>query len=263
MTLLTVRRGLPQVGPALRAWVPVALAGGLAACSGGWVERYNPFGGADPAPADPEIAARLAAELAAPVPGADGDWPRIAGVPDEMPVVTPPALRRQLAENLAAARGGAEAPAPMPAAAPAGPSSALAAAAPAAGFADRVQHAAVIYYLHGSTRLSAHDKAVLRRVADTQRARGASLRVVGHASPPPPGAADGDGGAAAKRANFRIALKRARAVADELARLGVPAGRIFVESRADGDPAWSSATPLGEAANRRTDIYFVAPDDPG
>ena len=92
------------------------------------------------------------------------------------------------------------------------------------------------------------------RIAEEQRARAADVRVVGHAS------ARAKGGAArAQVLNFRIALARARVVAHELARLGVPANRIIVESKADDDPAWSNTTPLGEAANRRTDIYLVAP----
>lgn len=121
--------------------------------------------------------------------------------------------------------------------------------------ADAVQrstHVAVIYYVYGSKRLSDHDRVVLSQVADQQRATGAVVRVVGHAS----ARANNDDPVESKIANFTIALDRARIVATELTRLGVPANRIHVGSASDTQPAYSNSTPSGEAANRRTDIYL-------
>lgn len=237
------------------AWALAVLAGAATGgCEGG------PFALPDLFPGAAETAADAAPAL--PVPGADDDYPLLAAMPDAAPATTPLEQRQRILERLVAARDRVHAAAAAgPAAPPAVPSPAAVpspgappppAAAPAS--ADGAAHVGVIQYLHGSARLSTHDKAVLARIAEEQRARAAVVRVVGHAS------ARAKGGAArAQVLNFRIALARARVVAHELARLGVPADRIIVESKADDDPAWSNSTPLGEAANRRTDIYLVAP----
>lgn len=121
-----------------------------------------------------------------------------------------------------------------------------------AGNLDGLVHAAVIYYADGSARLSRHDRDVLRQVAEVQKTDGAIVRVVGHASQ---GGVSGDP-VKAKIANFGIAYDRARRVADELIRLGVPSDRIFVASASDSQPAYSESTANGTRANRRTDIYF-------
>ena len=250
MKNLTFRRRGSQAG----APAALALAFALTACSGPLLDRLNPFGPEEP-PMDPALAERLAAERALGVPGADDPWPRIASVPGEAPPVTPEDERRRIVENLAAIRDGG-APGPAVAAAPAGAPSAMVARGPRAPAPGESLHIAVIHYPHGGAALTREDKAILKRVADSQRARDVDVRVVGHAS-----ARASGGGVRAKRANFRAALDRARIVAAELARLGVPRARILIESRSENDPAWSNATPLGEAANRRADIYFVAPPD--
>lgn len=231
-----------------RAWALAVLAGAATGgCEGGPFALPNPFSGA--AGTAPEVV------LAPPVPGAEDDYPLLAAMPDAAPATTPVEQRQRILELLMAARDRAHAAAAAsPAAPPAVPSPAAVPAPAAPASADGAAHVGVIQYLHGSARLSTHDKAVLARIAEEQRARAAVVRVVGHAS------ARAKGGAArAQVLNFRIALARARVVAHELARLGVPANRIIVESKADDDPAWSNTTPLGEAANRRTDIYLVAP----
>ena len=198
-------------------------------------------------PIDPALAERLAAERARPIPGAESDYPPVGSVPGDPPAVTPPEIRRRAMEQLAAG----EAPDLST------PVSRFAANAARTLRPGEAEHAAVIYFAHGSAALADGDRAVLRRVADAQRAHDAALLVVGHAS-----RRVGDGASArAKLANFRAAMDRARAVADELARLGVPRSRIEFKSHSDHDPAWSNATPLGEAANRRADVYFIAPGD--
>ncbi len=242
-----------------RAMGVFAAALALGACSGGGeTQWYNPadwyeiIAGGGEEPVDPALAARVAAERAGPIPGADEPYPAVGTVPGAAPATTREDERARLRENLAAARGGA---APAAEAPPVPPSAMIAAAGAAPG--GQV-HVAVIHYLHGSARLVAEDRTVLRRVADSQRARDAAVRIVGHAS----GTAGDGGGPRETVANFRMALKRARGVADELAQLGVPAERMLVESRSDAEPAFSNATALGEAANRRVDIYFLAPVAP-
>ena len=253
MTLLDFRRALPQAGAALLAGALLSGCSGMPA-PGELLRSWGLFGADEPE--DPRLAARVAAERAAEIPGAADDWPRVGSVPDSAPAATPLEDRRRLAADLRAARDGAALGAPVLSPPPRPPSAM--APGPGALLPGGAPRAAVIYFLHDSVRLSTEDKTVLRRVADTQRALDADLRVVGHASPR--AAHDAAG---AEIANFRVALRRARVVAAELARLGVPHARILIESRADNDPEFSNATPHGEAANRRADIYFLAPEAPG
>ena len=264
MKSLTLRRAARQARRRARAWPGAACAllaaALLAGCSDGRIATFDSsqvldaldpfdwFSDSGP-PVDPALAERLAAERARPIPGADSDYPAVGLVPGEAPEVTPPEVRRRAMAQLAAGEA--------PDLSPPGPESALAANAAWPLRPGEAEHAAVIYFAHGSAALADGDRAVLRRVADIQRAHDAVLRVVGHASA---GVGD-DASAGAKLANFRAALRRAQAVAGALARFGVPRSRIEVESRSDNDPAWSNATPLGEAANRRADVYFIAPGD--
>lgn len=237
----------------------LAAALALGACSGGDAHWADPtgwydaiVGGGAEREGDPALAARAAAERAGPLPGADEPYPAVGSVAGTAPETTREEERARLRETLAAARDGEAAPAAAAEPPPVPPSATIAAPDAPPGEEVRV---AVIHYPHGASGLAAEDRTVLRRVADSQRARGAAVRVVGHASGRP-----GAGGNARRAvANFRVALERARGVADELARFGVPADRILVESRSDAEPVFSNATPLGEAANRRVDIYFVTP----
>ena len=259
----TTHRAARQARRKARSWPGAACAllaaATLAACSEGRIATFDSsrvldaldpfdwFADSGP-PVDPALAERLAAERARPIPGAESDYPAVGSVPGEPPEVTPPEIRRRAMDQLAAGEApDLSTPAPV--------SFAGNAAWPLRP--GEAEHAAVIYFAHGSAALADGDRAVLRRVADVQRSHDAALRVVGHASR----RAGDSASARAKLANFRAALARARAVADELARLGVPGNRIRVESRSDHDPAWSNATSLGEAANRRADVYFIAPGD--
>ena len=120
------------------------------------------------------------------------------------------------------------------------------------GGIQRSLHAGVIYFVHGSTGLSTRDREVLAGVVEAHKAHGGSVRVVGHASR----RTDSTDSVKAKIANFSIAHDRARVVALEMTRLGIPADRIYIHSMSDQAPAYSEATTHGEAANRRADIYL-------
>jgi outer membrane protein OmpA-like peptidoglycan-associated protein len=120
------------------------------------------------------------------------------------------------------------------------------------GGVQRLLHAGVIYFVHGSTGLSTRDREVLAGVVEAHKAHGGSVRVVGHASR----RTDSTDSVKAKIANFSIAHDRARVVALEMTRLGIPADRIYIHSMSDQAPAYSEATTHGEAANRRADIYL-------
>lgn len=298
MDLLSPSRAVLQAVPGRVALAALA-AGWLAACSSlpdalnpvEWVSSVDRYLSGDDEEADPELAARIEAERAQPVPGADEDFPTLGTVPDEAPRVTSYEEREEIAEGLVADRAAtrySENPAaaalaealpwnageaapeiedvatvvtPPPPVGEQVPATVVPAAGPAIAQLDAqgASHVGVIYYAHGSARLSASDKDVLGRVAEAWRANGGTLRVVGHAS----GRADSGDPVEAKIANFAIALDRARGVADELARLGVPADRIYVSSMAESEPAYSETTELGEAANRRTDIYLDYAGPPG
>lgn len=117
---------------------------------------------------------------------------------------------------------------------------------------DYSMHAAVIYYNHGSARLSDHDREVLRQVVAAHRDYGGTIRVVGHAS----SRTKTNDVVEHKLANYEISVDRARGVARALIQMGVSPDAVFVGSMADTAPQFSEATPLGEAANRRADIYL-------
>lgn len=86
MTFLDLRRALPQAGAALLAG---ALLSGCAdmAAPGELLRSWGLFDADEPE--DPRLAARVAAERAAEVPGAADDWPRVGSVPDSAPAATP------------------------------------------------------------------------------------------------------------------------------------------------------------------------------
>ena len=120
-------------------------------------------------------------------------------------------------------------------------------------------HAAVIYFGHGSASLSRQDREVLRQVAAVQKDYGGTVRVVGHASSKTKTSDLLDH----KIANHETSLARARAVAEALVKLGVPVQNVFVEALSDAQPEYSEATSLGEAANRRANVFIDFLSPPG
>ena len=112
--------------------------------------------------------------------------------------------------------------------------------------------AASVPFGHGSSHLSAEDRAQLREVVAQYKKTGGALTVVGHAS-----SRTGDMSALEhKIANFDISVRRAEAVAQALVRLGVPARAIYVGAVSDNEPVYREVMPAGEAQNRRTEIFL-------
>ncbi|MCZ6847689.1 MAG: OmpA family protein [Alphaproteobacteria bacterium] len=115
-----------------------------------------------------------------------------------------------------------------------------------------VQLVAVIYFGHSSSRLDRKDRAVLRDVVALRRQRGATIRVVGHAS--------------AHTAvtdqithdltNFEISLKRANSVAAALIALGAARDQVRAEARSDKRPVYHEFMSTGQAGNRRVEIFL-------
>ncbi len=119
------------------------------------------------------------------------------------------------------------------------------------GSANTVR-AAVIHFAVGSAALTAEAKRALRKVARLHKERGGTVRVVGHAS----SRTREMPLAKHKLVNFEISLKRARAVAQELIRLGVEPEALFVGAVGDNDPVYYEWMPSGEAGNRRAEVYL-------
>ena len=111
---------------------------------------------------------------------------------------------------------------------------------------------AVIQFARGSAGLDGIDTAVLARVAEIQRENGGTVRVVAHAAQDVVAASR----TGLERGNFDVSRRRALAIAQELRRLGVPAGQILAEAASDDEPVYQSSTARGLAANRRADVFI-------
>lgn len=112
--------------------------------------------------------------------------------------------------------------------------------------------ARTIYFAHGSTSLPAKSRELLREVAAWHREKGGAIRVVGHSS-----SRTGDMDPVRhKLTNFKVSLDRANAVAQELIKLGVPPDKLIVSAKSDAEPIYFEIMPLGEAGNRRVEIYL-------
>ncbi|MCG8545365.1 MAG: OmpA family protein [Alphaproteobacteria bacterium] len=111
---------------------------------------------------------------------------------------------------------------------------------------------ATIYFNNGSSSLSRSDRRVVRQVAQIMQKTGGRVRVIGHSS------VGGRMSDATQREtiNYQTSLQRAKSVASELQRLGIPGNRIQVSAEGDRSPIYSEASPTGAAGNRRTEIYL-------
>ncbi len=116
------------------------------------------------------------------------------------------------------------------------------------------QPVGMIYFRDGSAKLSSDDRKVLKQIADMHKTYGGVVRVVGHASMRT-GSMDL---VSHQKANQRISEARAKAVARQLQRYGVPEMAIQVSAAGDSQPVYSEAMPNGEAANRRAEVYLSA-----
>lgn len=124
-------------------------------------------------------------------------------------------------------------------------------AAPAYGGGQPV---GMIYFRDGSAKLSSDDRKVLRQIAELHQQYGGVVRVVGHASMRT-GSMDMQ---SHQKANQRISEARAKAVARQLQRYGVPEAAIQATAAGDTQPIYAEVMPNGEAANRRAEVYLSA-----
>lgn len=116
------------------------------------------------------------------------------------------------------------------------------------------QPVGMIYFRDGSSRLSSDDRKVLKQIAEMQQAYGGVVRIVGHASM----RTHSMDYARHQQANQRISEARAKAVARQLMRYGVPEGAIVASAAGDAQPLYAEVMPNGEAANRRAEVYLSA-----
>lgn len=121
------------------------------------------------------------------------------------------------------------------------------------GGAGPQQQVATIQFAHGSASLDARDRNILSAVATAQRQSGGSVLVVGHASSQT-GVMDR---AEHERANFRMSLDRANAVAQGLIQAGIAPNMVRVEAVSDSAPIYAEVMPTGSAGNRRADIFLL------
>ena len=189
------------------------------------------------APAAPKIAGELAAGGPAPSTSDPGQTQAVRTQVARTEVAQTGAAQTQLRF---AQFQGAQVQAGAPAAVMPGPA------------AVGTQLVAVIYFGHGSARLDANDRGVLRDIVALHRQRGGAIRVVGHASAHT-GVVDQ---IKHRMANFEISLKRANAVAARLVALGVAKDKVRAEARGDAQPVYHEFMPTGEASNRRTEIFL-------
>ncbi|MDY0874474.1 OmpA family protein [Dongia rigui] len=120
---------------------------------------------------------------------------------------------------------------------------------PAAG-----QPVGVVFFNNGSAKLGRDDQRVVKQIAEMHRYYGGVVRIVGHASQRTgnmnPYAQD--------QVNYAVSMKRANAIARALTRRGVPAGLIQVAAAGSANPVAVETMPVGEANNRRVEIYLSA-----
>lgn len=107
----------------------------------------------------------------------------------------------------------------------------------------------LIYFEHGSTGLSNIGFATraLDSAACLIKLGAVNVRVVAHT--------DTSGEAAA---NLQLSVRRAQAVADRLAALGVDPSAIRVEGRGEQAPAVATGDGVAEALNRRATISWMS-----
>lgn len=112
-----------------------------------------------------------------------------------------------------------------------------------------------IYFLHGSSNLTAAEKASLHNLAQglSQNATATvAVTVVGHASKRVDGVTDP---LRRKMINFEMAQKRANAVTHELNSAGLNPAWVQAVSKGDEEPNTQAAGRAQEAADRRVDVY--------
>jgi outer membrane protein OmpA-like peptidoglycan-associated protein len=109
-----------------------------------------------------------------------------------------------------------------------------------------------IYFSDGSAKLSRKDRSILQAVSDVFQKMGGRVRVIGHSSM----GAWTFNSSRREAVNFKMSLKRANAVANELIRQGIPSTKVEVVAEGDRAPVFAETSQTGAAHNRRTEIFI-------
>ncbi len=109
-----------------------------------------------------------------------------------------------------------------------------------------------IYFGDGSAQLSTQDRSILQAVTDVYGQMGGRVRVIGHSSM----GARTFNSEQRELVNFKMSLKRANAVANELIRYGIPPENVEVVAKGDRAPVYAETSQTGAAYNRRTEIFI-------
>ncbi len=110
----------------------------------------------------------------------------------------------------------------------------------------------LIRFGNGSAALSSVDRRQLKKIAESQKKDGGTLRVIGFAS-----SWTGNMDPLKHQlVNFDISVRRASSVAGALMDYGVAAKSLYVGAQSDSKPIYLEVMPAGEAGNRRTEIYL-------
>jgi len=109
-----------------------------------------------------------------------------------------------------------------------------------------------IYFGDGSARLSGEDVSIIAAVTQAFGQTGGKIRVVGHSSM----GANTLSPTRREEINFKMSLRRANAVANELIRHGVPRENVEVIAEGDRAPAYEESSQTGAAYNRRAEIFI-------
>lgn len=199
------------------------------------------------------------------VPGVDRPFPRLADLPERPPVPDRAELRRMREELLGdrAAAGRADAP-PAPEAGPIAPGASRPAIAAVNGSGTRSggpprvpalrppadpieagRRIGSVRFASGSAAPDVRDGGIPARLSEIRRRCGGTLRVVAHARR--------SGDTEGRLREFRLAVRRANAVADRLRRSGAPAART--EVAVTGAPP--GPVPPKTAEDGRVAVYLL------
>lgn len=124
-----------------------------------------------------------------------------------------------------------------------------------AGFVPPVGNAdAIVFFADNAADVDGDGMKLVRKLAKAYRAQGGQgvVRVIGHASSRTKDMPVGRH----LETNYAISKKRADAVAQALARAGVPANMIRVEAVSDSQPIFYESMPKGEVGNRRVEVFL-------
>ncbi len=117
---------------------------------------------------------------------------------------------------------------------------------------ENVNFGAVIRFTHGSSSLDDAELTKIREIAQQFQQTGGQIRIVGHASSRTKDMSISNH----LMANFKISIDRAKIVADEFMKFGIPPSSLIIIGMGDFQPVLNEAMPAGEAENRRVEIFL-------